>query len=54
MTVSDLIAELQKHPPHKPVRVVMDHSERDVDVVRYEGSHVAIETTDELHGPWLR
>lgn len=59
MTVADLIAELQKYPPHKPVRVRIDSFVSDTEVgevivlgpewaieaiaVVYEGSHVSIE-----------
>ena len=59
MTVADLITELRKYPPHKPVRVRIDtfvvdteigeqvvvgpRNAIDVDVVIYEGNHVSIE-----------
>ena len=59
MTTAELIAELQKYPPHKTVRVNIDSFEAedeagshwipgpsaaiDIDCVVYEGSHVTIE-----------
>jgi hypothetical protein len=58
VTVAEIIAELQRHPPYKPVRIMFDSfivetevGEKvvmgpqhaiDVDVVTYEGSHVEI------------
>lgn len=62
MTVAEAIAELQRLPPHLPVKVALsniwmvdDHGEPyelhldrndaiEADTVRYEGSHVLIES----------
>jgi hypothetical protein len=61
VSIADLIAELQKYPPHKEVRVRIDSFVVDTEVgetvvvgpayavaadaVIYEGSHVSIEAS---------
>lgn len=49
MTVAELIEELQKHPPAKPVRMMFDDSSGaqvviDADTLTNEGSYVLIDS----------
>lgn len=54
MTVGQLIEELQRHAPHKPVRVLFVNqpsdptlisTQADVDAVANEGSYVLLQST---------
>lgn len=57
MTVSDLIAELQRHPPQKPVRVLMPAvwmEDETGDFTLYVSEERAQEVDDVRNaGPWI-